>query len=72
MEEDTIGLTRELGAEGFTTCSKCGRPLGRREATPLPSDGLPERRSIEAELCSSCRDDLARGDTDLREPIEEP
>jgi hypothetical protein len=72
MEEEQIGLARELGSAAYTTCTRCSRPIPRREATPLPSDGMPENRSVEAELCPACRDELARGETDLREPLDEP
>ena len=70
MEEEAAGLARTLGAESYTTCAKCGRPVVRHQATPLPSGGL-QNRSVEAELCPACRDDLARGEADLREPLEE-
>ncbi len=71
MEDEAIGLARQLGSDEYTTCSRCSRPVMRREAVALASDGLPERRSVEAELCPSCRDDVARGETDLREGLEE-
>ena len=72
MEEDALGLARQLGSDARETCAKCGRPVGRGEATTLASEGPRVHRFVEGELCAACRDDLARGDVDLREPIDEP
>jgi hypothetical protein len=72
MDEEAAGLAREIGSGPYTVCATCGRPIERGVATTVPSDGPPQYRSVEAELCPTCRDDVARGDADLREPLEEP
>jgi hypothetical protein len=64
MQEDEIGLRRAVGQDIFVQCSRCGRSIPKREATPAPADALEDDTGYDV-LCPTCRDELAAGEQDL-------
>lgn len=77
MQEDVLGTLKELTREKKsldTTCSRCGRPLLRREARPGPISRLGPSGSLIAEpeeLCPSCYEDFLKGELLPAEDEEE-
>ena len=64
MEEDELGVLREIGHREYVTCSRCGMPVARSSAAMLPGDAL-EDHSEYRYLCADCQKALADGEVDL-------
>lgn len=64
MQEDEIGLRKELGLADYVQCSRCGMAIRRSEATVMSADALTENAAYEY-LCPKCRDEIADGEQDL-------
>lgn len=64
MEEDELGVLREIGHRDYVTCSRCGAPIARASAVILPGDAL-EDHSEYRYLCPDCQNALAEGEVDL-------
>lgn len=64
MEEDELGVLREIGHRAYVTCSRCGAPVALASAALLPGDAL-EDHSEYRYLCSDCQKALADGEVDL-------
>jgi endogenous inhibitor of DNA gyrase (YacG/DUF329 family) len=64
MQEDEIGLRRAAGQDVYVQCSRCGRPIPERQATPAPADALVDDTGYDV-LCPTCREELADGEQDL-------
>ncbi|MGH2514462.1 MAG: hypothetical protein ACRDHP_02295 [Ktedonobacterales bacterium] len=64
MEEDELGVLRELGHREYVTCSRCGAPVTRDAAAMAPGEAL-EDASEYRYLCPNCQTALADGEPDL-------
>ena len=62
MEEDAAGQREEIIGEKYTICSRCGRPVPRRETVLTRQAESEETRSDQEELCAKCREELQRGE----------
>lgn len=64
MQEDEIGLRKELGQADYVQCSRCGTPIPTSQATVVSADALTDSAEYQW-LCPACRDELAAGEQDL-------
>lgn len=64
VEEDELGVLREIGRRDYVTCSRCGMPVARSAAAVLPGEAL-EDHSEYRYLCPDCQKALADGEVDL-------
>jgi hypothetical protein len=69
MDEDEIGIRRELGLGEYVPCARCGKMGPSDEMTLVPSDALIEGSDYEY-LCADCQSALADGEQDL--PLTQP
>ncbi|MBI2864511.1 MAG: hypothetical protein HYX94_08115 [Chloroflexi bacterium] len=60
MEEDVAGPEEEIIGETYTTCSRCGRPVPRKQTILTCQPESEETRSEQEELCPQCREELQR------------
>lgn len=62
MEEDVLGTKEEVVGDRYTLCSRCRRPIMRREATLDDNETIEESRSEQEELCPVCRRQVEEGE----------
>ncbi len=60
MEEDAAGPQEEIIGETYTRCSRCGRPVPRRETTLTRQAESEETISEQEEICARCIAELQR------------
>jgi endogenous inhibitor of DNA gyrase (YacG/DUF329 family) len=64
VEEDELGVLREMGHREYVTCSRCGMPVARSAAAIAPGDALQDHSDYRY-LCPDCQKALADGEVDL-------
>jgi hypothetical protein len=58
VEDEIVGLRRELGERDIETCDVCGRPVPREELKLVPIDkGMGEPAEV-MRVCSECEQGL--------------
>ncbi|MBF6591508.1 MAG: hypothetical protein IVW57_13405 [Ktedonobacterales bacterium] len=67
MEEDDVGIQRELGHRHYVPCARCGKMVASQDTILIPGDAL-EDHSEYAYLCMDCQAALADGEQDLPLP----
>jgi hypothetical protein len=64
VEEDELGVLREIGHREYVTCSRCGMPVARASAAIALGDALQDHSEYRY-LCPDCQKALADGEVDL-------
>ncbi len=55
MEDEIVGLRRELGERDIETCDVCGRPVPREELKLVPiEEGIGGEPAEVMRVCSEC------------------
>ncbi len=67
MDEDELGIQRELGFADDVECARCGRMGPPSQMALVPSDALEAGSEYEY-LCADCQAALADGEQDLPLP----
>jgi hypothetical protein len=65
MEEDEVGLRREIGDIQAMTCGSCGRILTPREHHRLATPHLDEAGAPFTVVCADCFRAIESGEVDL-------